>query len=127
MRRDYALSYMREFVRISKPGGVIVFQLPAERVRTLRKSIWEAVVAAGVRFAPRPLIDAYRKRQYPNADAATLRKLPRQVMEMHGTSREVIERTLRDAGAAVLHVTETSDAGDDWRSLRYVAVKDRPA
>lgn len=124
MRREYALAYMREFVRIARPGGAIVFQLPAERVRSLRKRAAEAVIALGVRFAPRPLIDAYRRRQYPNADDETIRRLPRHVMEMHGTPRELVEQTLRDAGATVIEVTKTSDAGDHWQSLRYIAVKD---
>jgi SAM-dependent methyltransferase len=32
MRPDYALSYLREFVRILAPGGVIAFQLPCYRI-----------------------------------------------------------------------------------------------
>ena len=32
MRPDYALSYLREFVRVLAPGGVMAFQLPCRRI-----------------------------------------------------------------------------------------------
>ncbi len=123
MRPEYAYAYMREFVRVTKPGGMIVFQLPAVHARGLRTRLWEAAVGLAVRVAPRALVDAYRRRAYPKADDATLRRLPRQIMEMHGTPRARVEQILREAGTDVVAVEQTNDAGEHWRSYRYFARK----
>ncbi len=100
--------YLREFVRVLTPGGVLVFQAPAERalggsglVERLRRAIR--------RLMPRPLLRLYRRVRYGDP------------MDMYGIPREQIERLLKESGAAVLDVAEEASAGDAWVSFRYCA------
>jgi 2-polyprenyl-3-methyl-5-hydroxy-6-metoxy-1,4-benzoquinol methylase len=122
MRPTFALAYLREFVRLAKPGGAIVFQLP-ERTRNVKQWIVVGAIAALWRVVPKPLLTWYRRRHYPNASEQLIAKLPRRMMEMHGIRRGVVERVLREAGATVVHVDETKAAGEEYVSLRYFVTK----
>ena len=59
MAPDYAKRYLREFVRVLRPGGVLVFQLPSERVSSpgltvIDRPLVEGGFRAEIDFAARP-------------------------------------------------------------------------
>jgi SAM-dependent methyltransferase len=56
MPPEAMLSYVAEFVRILRPGGVGLFDIPPRYAKTLRGAI--------VRFAPAPLLAFYRRRAH---------------------------------------------------------------
>lgn len=98
---DLALGYVTEFVRVLKPGGLLVFQLP-ERMEDsrLRRALKKAT--------PRPLIRLYRRLRYgPWALDAEV--------EMNGVPSKDVLQCLQAAGTEVKH------AKDGW----YWAVKAR--
>jgi SAM-dependent methyltransferase len=90
-----ALGYVREFHRVVRPGGVVVFQMPTTPART----------PAGLAL-----------RLLPNSLAVRLRK----GMEMHGTSEHDVRALVEGIGARVVTADPDTSAGDRWQSRLYV-------
>lgn len=97
--RHIYYSYLHEFVRVLRPAGLLVFQLPAAywnlRVR-LTHGIYRVVTGRLLRVAT--------------------------VMEMYGP-RDRVETVMRECGATVLAVEEDPAAGEDWLSYCYFATR----
>lgn len=109
----YAGAYLREFVRVCAPGGVILFQLPAaipsEAGPEHFKFSWYPPTfwARARRFARR-----WKENHLPSAP----------VMEMHAFPRAQVQQLLESSGAKVLAI-ERHDAGPHIESYRYLAQK----
>lgn len=95
-----ARSYLKEFIRVLVPGGVLVFQLPGRQTGRLRRL---------KALAPAPLLAAYRRLRYHGHPTAT----------MCGIPREDVVRFCETNGAAVLDVQANHEAGAGWESFRY--------
>lgn len=93
-----AVIYLQEFVRVLRPGGVGVFQLPARRRQTLRARL--------SRLLP-----------------ASLRAKRHSGIEMHGTPRGEVLRALAMAGAEVIDIQRDTLAGPEWESFRYAMTR----
>jgi SAM-dependent methyltransferase len=96
----YAKNYLREFVRVVRPGGLLVFQLPGRRTggrSRLRP------------FVPSFVMASYRRLRYRGHPAAN----------MNGIPREELEVFIESLGAEVLHVEPNQAAGAGWESFRY--------
>jgi SAM-dependent methyltransferase len=96
-----AHGYIRHFVRVAVPGGLVVFQLPAGPVGPL--AFW-------VRVLPAQLVDRLRAG-----------------MQMHGTPPAAVTRIVADAGGVTVSVEEDRSAGPRWRSHLYVVRADKLA
>lgn len=106
MEPAYARRYIAEFVRITAPGGAILFQLPAVAAEKRRPfTLWP---------------DTLIKRAYRDLKRA-LSPEPR--MEMHAIPREEVEALLAAAGARVLRSYRYDAAGAELPSWGYLAVK----
>lgn len=105
----YARRYIAEFVRVAPPGGVILFQLPAQPRRARP-------------FTLRP--DTLLKRAYRDVR----RKFSVEpLMEMHALPREEVEAILVGAGAQVVRSYRYDAAGDEMASWGYLALRPRTA
>jgi ubiquinone/menaquinone biosynthesis C-methylase UbiE len=103
MRPVYIRRYIREFVRVLKPGGVALFQVPSALVKkpgAVRRAIG-AVLAKVISVLPSGS--------------------PK--MEMHGVERQAVIEILESAGAMVVEVIQDGAPGPDWYSHRYCARK----
>ncbi len=100
MKPEFSAIYIAEFCRVTGPGGVLAFQIPARRTTPLLR------IRGGVGRTVRRLRPA---------------RTP--VMEMYGTPRAAVETNLRDHGMRIVAV-EADDRADTWESYTYVAVKD---
>jgi SAM-dependent methyltransferase len=89
-----ALGYVRHFLRVAAPGGVVAFQLPVAPV---------GLVGGAMRALPAPVLDRLRAG-----------------MQMHGTDPALVARTVAGAGGVTVSVEEDASAGPRWRSLLYV-------
>jgi SAM-dependent methyltransferase len=90
-----AHGYVREFHRVVRPGGVVVFQMPTAPART--------PAGLALRILPAPL-------------AVRLRR----GMEMHGTSERDVRALVDAVGGRVLAADPDTSAGPRWRSRLYV-------
>lgn len=94
-------AYLREFVRVLRPGGVLAIQIPAAFTNTPKGRLMRAL--------PRPVRRALR------------RAVMRDPIEMHLLPRGRVERVLSEAGADVVRVFEDGSAGPDYVSWFYYA------
>jgi len=93
-----ARRYLAEMLRVLRPGGLLVFQLPGREI-SLAKRI--------KRLLPRPLLDWYRRsrqRQHPGN-------------RMNGAPREEVSAWITSHGARILAVDAGTSGG--WESFCY--------
>jgi SAM-dependent methyltransferase len=95
-----AKKYLREFCRVIRPGGLLIFQLPGRKIG-LRSTVGKLI--------PRAAMQQYRRVRFRDHPAA----------EMHGMPREETIRFMEDLGTEVLAVDSNQAAGDGWESFRY--------
>ena len=108
----YIRAYLAEFVRVLRPGGVAVFQLPGEDARPV------AAGDGGLKgLLPWPVISMIRA-------VRDLRDFPR--MELHGVSRAIVEQLMAGLGAPVVDAVDARAHGADSPGYRYCAVKIAP-
>jgi SAM-dependent methyltransferase len=103
----YVREYLAEFVRVLRPGGVLVFQLPAEDAVPVAGNGLKAIMP---RWAIRTIRTVRRLREFPR-------------MEIHGLPRPEVERLMADLGAPVVDVVDDRAHGADTPGFRYCAVK----
>ncbi len=105
IRPEYSRVYIREFIRVLEPGGLVVFQLPASR----RRASSFALLRRPARLARR-LVNRWRYRELPR-------------MEMHCIEADEVVSLLEGSGAEVLDVLRDEASGPRWTSFRYCAQK----
>ena len=103
----HATRYLREFVRVLAPGGVMVVQAAGEQVAVPPGSLRELLRRA----APTALLRAYRRLRQGHA------------IDMYGIPREEVVGLLEANGGTVVDVAEEPSAGANWTSFRYCARK----
>lgn len=127
IRPDYTKSYIEEFLRVLKPQGVLIFQLPSReltaprQVETLNESVRNpspVMQSGGIkgfikRYVPELFLKWYVDHKYA---------VRAPVMEMYGTERAEVEDFLRNKGAQVVDVVQYGDTGG-WESFRYCVTK----
>ncbi len=93
----FSARYIGEFVRVLSPGGVAVFQIPAQPSGT--------PIGVLLRVLPLDVIRVIRK------------------MDMYGTPRDRVVRIVQDAGGEVLDIRDDTHAGPHWIGYRYCVRK----
>jgi len=133
MEPRYAKGYLREFLRVLEPSGVLVFQLPTqlaplarrspteptpgdrreagecESVKTLPRGRIKRVLRP---FVPRPLVELYRR--------IIRAREPR--MEAYGIPREEVIDLLEQHGGEMLDV-QADRWATGWLGFRYCVTK----
>jgi len=97
-----AARYIQEFIRVLRPDGLALFQLPSRRRSTLgrlKTAAHEILDPIAGRFGSRPL--------------------------MRGTPTFSVRRLVTDAGGEILDIAPDESAGPDWESYRYLAARSR--
>ncbi len=103
-------AYLREFVRILAPGGLLIFQLPGTPVNGV-----SFLKAHTKRVAASSLLWLFRHIGY----------ITRPIMVMHGIERQKVENLLAACCGSIVDVREDQSAGEDWLSYRYCVTKDK--
>lgn len=94
----YTKRYIKEFMRILAPGGVLVFQLPSQPAFTLKGLM--------IRLIPGHLLTKMRHG-----------------MEMHGIQKDLVIHLLNQSRATVVDIQHNMSAGKGWVSLTYYVIK----
>lgn len=111
MRPRLAEGYLAELVRVLRPGGVLVFQLPARQ-------------ADG--GGPLPRLRRLAKRLAPEAAHRLWRRLtrnPEPLMDMHAVPRPRVRQVIERAGGTIVDTRADDAPGPGWESYRYTVVK----
>jgi SAM-dependent methyltransferase len=105
----YQKAYLREFLRIARPGGGIVFQVVEGRSGSGQ---WKDIVQ---RFFPR-VIDWYRRRKGQEL-----------VAEMHPFPAGALTSIVEAGGGDVVVVQRRDDTENGWNSALYGVLKAKPS
>lgn len=106
MENRYKAAYLREFLRVLRPGGAVYVTIPSHpNLKTPR----------GVGFAvlPNRVLNGYRRLRFGYQG----------LMELHGMRREEVEAVVRAAGGDVVDVRADGSVGPAWHTFRYVITK----
>jgi len=107
--------YVPELVRVLKPGGVLMFQLPDVIVDARTAFVRAPVVGAGIKQRlPRLLIRAYRHLKYSWIVDRSVAKMP-----MFGMAHDAVLRLVGDAGARVLAIAPDQSHGPAAPGYEY--------
>ena len=110
--------YISEFLRVLAPGGLLVFQLPAE-VDDARRDFCEAPVLGGrlKRGIPIPVVRLYREMKYQ----IYRRFVPH--MEMYGMARGLVVEMVERRGGQVRDVRPNQSHGPRTPGFSYWITK----
>ena len=109
-------SYIHEFIRVVRPGGVVVFQLPVESIIVDRGFLWDAAnEIRRVLYRPRRVLEWRRRMR------ALLGFEPR--MEMRGMPLGEVHTLIAACGGTLVETREDRAGGDEVRSLLYVVTR----
>lgn len=114
MKPMYMKMYIKEFVRILSPRGLLLFQLPSEPARNIKGNI--------IRLVPSKILDTVRGSRLKGL-LFSLFGCTVVRMEMHGIKRESLEHFLMAQKLNILDVQPDGTAGDGWVSFSYYLSK----
>ncbi|CAN5143232.1 hypothetical protein BH23GEM2_BH23GEM2_23480 [soil metagenome] len=100
-----AVGYLREFLRVLRPGGSLIFQVPTARVqRRWRYALLSAFPT---------VTNAYRRLRYG----------PSPHREMHLVPPHDVERTIHAGGGRILAIDHVDATGPEFQSSIHYAAK----
>ena len=118
MRPEYAKGYIREFVRLLRPDGVLVMQIPGERIPKASEALlhrrarrWLAALV------PAALRERVRQARYRRRLAV------RPKMEMYAIPPAEVVAFVEALGARAIRVVHEGDISGHWTSVRYTIGK----
>ena len=128
MRPDYVKSYIREFLRVLKPQGVLIFQLPSRNLATPRRvEPSNEAVCNPSRVMESVGIKGFIKRHVPERFWGWYVDLKygvhEPITEVHGIERSEVEDLLRNNGAHIVDVVDDDHAAVTWEGFRYCVTK----
>jgi ubiquinone/menaquinone biosynthesis C-methylase UbiE len=112
MRPEYARKYIREFLRIIRAGGLVIFQIPEQSAPAEPKAM---PLSVSLKASAKRLLNS----GYGMLTGKTL--LP--VIDMFGIPRAEVEAEIASAGGRVLDVVADPSGGEGWTGYRYCATK----
>jgi ubiquinone/menaquinone biosynthesis C-methylase UbiE len=123
MEPDYCRSYVREFLRLLSPEGVLVFQEPAKKLDLVTEE-FKPPEGGPLKRKVKSLVPKYILDIYFKLKVGYLKKhadyKPR--MEMHCITPEEMTMFLKGLGAQIIDISE-DDSASDFLSYRYCVKK----
>jgi SAM-dependent methyltransferase len=113
----YSTGYLRELVRVTRPGGALVFQLPSRTPPPASSSRLALAKRSLREHGPAGVVRAY------DAVNRGIRQGKKPIMQMYAVERAEVEDLLRTAGGRVVAVLDDPSLGPEWASFRYVVTK----
>lgn len=105
MKPEYVMNYLKEFIRLLRPDGLLVFQMASERVKTFKSVI--------SRFIPKLLLNFYRVSKHKQGS----------LIEMHGIKRDEMISFLEENKAKIIDIKQSPSSGKEWISYQYFVKK----
>jgi SAM-dependent methyltransferase len=104
----FSRRYILEFLRVLKPGGLMIFQIPS-RPHSATQRLLQPI-------KPTSVWRWYQKARYGDQP----------VMNMYGIPRSDVEKLIAENGGRLLDVQADDSADAAWESFRYAVVKSSP-
>lgn len=99
MKPVYSEKFIKEFMRILKPEGILIFQIPSRRINEYVPVLEESGNPSNTFDPENP------------------------VMEMHGIYKDNVLKILNNNNGEVVHIENDTSLGNDWESFRYCVKK----
>jgi len=116
MKPKYSKKYIKEFLRILLPGGLLIFQQPSREKKKTDGTLGKRIKYLMKSVIPSIWVDLYRNKvQMKNAIEPK--------MEMYEIKKKEVIKLLRDHRAKVIDIFEEQNRSLDWVSFRYCVVK----
>ncbi len=106
----YSMNYIREFIRVLHPEGILVFQIPSEYIPENDNNKFRNRIR---KLLPKAALRLIRKIIY----------LGEPEMEMHCIAKDNVIKLLNESNAKAIHIEPFLSAGDRWNSYRYFVCK----
>ena len=106
-------TYLTEFLRVLRWGGLLVFQLPAGIQVRDQSGKWKWQSRLAYWMYKLNLASLYRRLRYVNQP----------IMDMHVVPRSEVVEVLRNAGGTILDIVPDKSAGPLFESYRYFVRK----
>ena len=100
-----ARCYIREFFRVARPGGLVIFQLPSRP----RSVVWHAIKSV----APVSVANLIWRLRTGSPEA----------METYSTPENKVIKFIEESGGAVLRVEDNQNGPPGWQSRKYFCVR----
>jgi len=114
MEPAYSADYISEFLRVLKPSGALVFQLPSERLHVGYSNRAGKALRGALRWSiPTHLLEFYRAKRYGSTAN----------MDMYHVSRGQVEGIIKRGGGRLVDVVDDGASGPAYVSLRYCVAK----
>lgn len=121
MRPDYAKSYIKEFLRVLKPQGLLIFQLPSRKRATVMRNPSPIMESRGLKRFIKGHVPELFWRWYVDLKYVTPESVA--VYEMYGIERSEVEDFIRNNDAHIVDVVEDGWCGVNWEGFRYCVTK----
>lgn len=105
----YTKRYLKEFIRVLEPNGLLIFQLPSRpnNIKSITKHILKKIL-------PSSVMQLYYKIRYEGQP----------IMEKHGIRREKVVKLLEGNKGLIIEVKQLSNKKAGWSNLRYFVTKE---
>ncbi len=109
MELRYSRSYIKEFMRILAPNGVLVFQMPSLCIGKIEKI--RQVMQNSFPLLYKLLVKLKYGGNYS-------------VMEMHAIKKDEMVKFLKEIGGKILDIKPCQSSGKSWLSFQYFVIKE---
>jgi ubiquinone/menaquinone biosynthesis C-methylase UbiE len=111
MKPEYSKNYLKEFLRILSPNGLLIFQIPSEQTKYYKTRQKLALLV------PAFLLEGYRRLRYGKQEPIEAK------MEMYGVKREEVRALISDNGGKILDIKRDESLEPFWESFQYCVTK----
>jgi len=112
----YIKKYLKEFLRILKPGGILVFQLPSHKnINWPSLSIFDRIKKNLGNITPLWIKDTYYFLK------SRINHQP--YLRMYNIPQTKVSQLINSYGGKIINTIPDNRAGNDWVSIQYIVTK----